>query len=151
MAFSISWCDEDRVRTREEQNRARAKQDEARRQLNLLLQVDVAREEGDFYPYRYLASEGFLPGYNFPALPIRAWGARGEGEFISRPRFLAIREFAPNNILYHEGAKWEAVAFQAPPEGLGARKSRKTVLLYVRCILPGRSRSLSRVQYSIRW
>jgi Lhr-like helicase/RNA polymerase subunit RPABC4/transcription elongation factor Spt4 len=115
-----------RTRIREEQNRARLKQDEAIRQLNLLRQVDVAREEGDFYPYRYLASEGFLPGYNFPALPVRAWVPRGqEGEFIARPRFLAIREFAPQNFLYHEGAQWESVAFQAPPGGLEERKSRK--------------------------
>jgi hypothetical protein len=118
-------AEEDRARTREEQNRAKAKQEEARRQLNLLRQVDVAREEGDFYPYRYLASEGFLPGYNFPALPVRAWVPRGEGEFISRPRFLAVREFALGNIIYHEGAKWEAMAFQAPPGGLDERKSQK--------------------------
>lgn len=119
-------AEEDRAHTREEQNRARLRQDEARRQLNLLLQVDVAREEGDFYPYRYLASEGFLPGYNFPALPVRAWVPRGEeGEFIARPRFLAIREFAPQNFLYHEGTQWESVAFQAPPGGLDERKSQK--------------------------
>jgi len=118
-------AEEDRARTRDDQARARARQDEARHQLNLLLQVGVTREEGDFYPYRYLASEGFLPGYNFPALPVRAWVRRGDGEFISRPRFLAIREFAPGNILYHEGAKWECVSFQAPPGGLDERKSRK--------------------------
>ncbi|MDZ7338049.1 MAG: DEAD/DEAH box helicase [candidate division KSB1 bacterium] len=117
--------EEDRGRTRDEQARARAKQEEARRQLNLLLQLDVAREEGDFYPYRYLASEGFLPGYNFPALPVRAWVPRGEGEFIARPRALAIREFAPGNMIYHEGATWEVVAFQSPPGGLEQRKSRK--------------------------
>ena len=115
----------DRARSRDEQKRAQEKEEEARRQLNLLLQIDVAREEGDFYPYRYLASEGFLPGYNFPALPVRAWVPRGEGEFISRPRSLAIREFAPNNIIYHEGAKWEVVGFQSPPGGLEERKSRK--------------------------
>jgi Lhr-like helicase/RNA polymerase subunit RPABC4/transcription elongation factor Spt4 len=119
-------AEEDRARTRDEQDRARRRQDEARRQLNLLLQVDVAREEGDFYPYRYLASEGFLPGYNFPALPVRAWVPRGqEGEFIARPRFLAIREFAPQNFLYHEGAQWESVAFQAPPGGLDERRGQK--------------------------
>ena len=118
--------EEDRARTKDDQNRARAKQDEARRQLNLLLQVDVAREEGDFYPYRYLASEGFLPGYNFPALPVRTWVPRGEaGEFIARPRFLAIREFAPQNFLYHEGRQWESVAFIAPPGGLDERKTQK--------------------------
>jgi len=85
----------------------------------------VAREESDFYPYRYLASEGFLPGYNFPALPVRAWVPRDEGEFIVRPRFLALREFAPRNILYHEGAKWEVVGFQAPAGGLDERRAQK--------------------------
>ncbi|GIX47872.1 MAG: DEAD/DEAH box helicase [Candidatus Tectimicrobiota bacterium] len=114
-----------RARRPEEQREATQRQQEALRQRNLLLQIDVAREEGDFYPYRYLASEGFLPGYNFPALPVRAWVPRGEGEFIARPRFLAIREFAPGNILYHEGAKWEMVAFQAPPGGLEQRQHRK--------------------------
>ena len=118
-------AEEDRARTRDEQNRARARQDEARRQLNLLLQIEVAREESDFYPYRYLASEGFLPGYNFPALPVRAWVPRGEGEFIARPRALAVREFALGNIVYHEGAKWEVYAFQSPPGGLDERKSQK--------------------------
>jgi Lhr-like helicase len=114
--------EEDRARTLKEQRDARSKQEDARRQLNLLLQLEVAREEGDFYPYRYLASEGFLPGYNFPALPVRAWVPRRKGEFISRPRFLAVREFAPRNIIYHEGAKWECVAFQSPPGGLDERK-----------------------------
>jgi ATP-dependent helicase YprA (DUF1998 family) len=122
-------AEEDRARTREDQKRARAKQDEARHQLNLLLQVGVAREESDFYPYRYLASEGFLPGYNFPALPVRAWAPRNQGEFIPRPRFLALREFAPGNIVYHEGAKWQVVAFQAPPGGLDERRRQQRLCL----------------------
>lgn len=113
-----------RARRPDDQQRATSRQQEAVRQRNLLLQVNVSREEGDFYPYRYLASEGFLPGYNFPALPVRAWvPRRQEGEYINRPRFLALREFAPGNILYHEGAKWEVVSFQAPPGGLEERRS----------------------------
>ncbi|MFT0814424.1 DEAD/DEAH box helicase [Synechococcus sp. OH20] len=112
------------TREKKDQQEAERRQQEALRQRNLLLQIDTQREESDFYPYRYLASEGFLPGYNFPALPVRAWVPRGgEGEFIARPRFLAIREFAPHNFLYHEGCQWEAVAFQAPPGGLEERRS----------------------------
>jgi ATP-dependent helicase YprA (DUF1998 family) len=111
--------------TEKDQEQAMRRQQEAVRQRNLLLQIDTQREESDFYPYRYLASEGFLPGYNFPALPIRAWVPRGaEGEFIARPRSLAIREFAPQNFLYHEGCQWESVAFQAPPGGLEKRKRK---------------------------
>lgn len=114
-----------RARRADDQQEANRRQQEALRQRNLLLQIETQREESDFYPYRYLASEGFLPGYNFPALPVRAWAPRGQGEFIARPRFLALREFAPNNIVYHEGAKWEVVAFQAPPGGLDERRSRR--------------------------
>lgn len=115
---------------RNSQEKARRMQDEAIRQRNLLLQQNVAREEGDFYPYRYLASEGFLPGYNFPALPVRAWvPRRGEGEYIARPRFLAIREFGPHNIVYHEGSKWEVSQFQSPPGGLAQRLMQKKLCL----------------------
>lgn len=116
-----------RARNAEDQQEANRRQQEALRQRNLLLQIDTQREESDFYPYRYLASEGFLPGYNFPALPVRAWMPRGGGEFIPRPRFLALREFAPGNIVYHEGAKWEVAAFQAPPGGLDERQSQKRI------------------------
>ncbi|QUW02005.1 DEAD/DEAH box helicase [Chloracidobacterium validum] len=112
----------------EAQDKARRQQDEAIRQRNLLLQQGVAREEADFYPYRYLASEGFLPGYNFPALPVRAWvPRRGGGEFIARPRFLAIREFGPQNVIYHEGAKWEVCRLQAPPGGLAHRQMKRKI------------------------
>ena len=62
-----------RARNKDDQERAEARQREAMRQRNLLLRIGTSSEEGDFYPYRYLASEAFLPGYNFPALPIRAW------------------------------------------------------------------------------
>lgn len=119
-----------RARSNDDQQEANRRQQEALRQRNLLLQTNTRREEGDFYPYRYLASEGFLPGYNFPALPVRAWVPRGsEGEFIARPRSLAIREFAPHNFLYHEGRQWEAVAFQTPPGGLDERRYSQKLCL----------------------
>lgn len=109
------------IRDKMEKNRLEAQRREAEHQKNLLSNFDTTREESDFYPYRYLASEGFLPGYNFPRLPIRAYVPRGEGEFISRPRFLAISEFGPRNIIYHEGAKYEAGRLIIPPGGLESR------------------------------
>lgn len=113
----------ERARSRQQQAEAEQRQREALRQRNLLLRRDAGRDEGDFYPYRYLASEGFLPGYNFPALPVRVWVPRRQGEYIPRPRFVALREFGPGNILYHEGSKWEAARFQLPPAGLDERCS----------------------------
>lgn len=61
----------------------------------------------DFYVYRYLATEGFLPGYNFPRLPLMAFVPGGQGgkgqRYIQRARFLAISEFGPQSLVYHEG------------------------------------------------
>ncbi len=105
------------TRSREDRERGEAMRREATRQLELLLQQNVAREEGDFYPYRYLASEEFLPGYNLMALPVRAFVPRGEGEFLNRSREVAITEFAPGNVIYHEGGKWTPWALHAPPLG----------------------------------
>jgi hypothetical protein len=112
------------VRTKSDSKEARRLHDEVLRQHNLLLQIEVAREESDFYRYRYLATEGFLPGYNFPALPVRAWVPRGEGEYIARPRALAIRALAPHNVVYHEGAKWQVGWFQLPPGDLAQRQTK---------------------------
>jgi superfamily II DNA/RNA helicase len=62
----------------------------------------------EFYTFRYLASEGFLPGYNFTRLPIRVFlGGKDKNEAISRPRFIGLKEFGPNNIIYHNGGKYK--------------------------------------------
>jgi ATP-dependent helicase YprA (DUF1998 family) len=102
-----------------ERKEAEMLQREARRQLDLLLCINVGPEESDFNPYRYLACEGFLPGYNFPRLPVRAFVGRSfkEGEFISRPRFLAVSEYGPSNLIYHEGSKYRVSFSTLPPEG----------------------------------
>jgi len=111
------------IRDKDERKRAEAQRWEAERQKNILCNIETTKEESDFYPYRYLASEGFLPGYNFPRLPVRAYIPREDGEFISRPRFLAISEFGPRNIIYHEGGKYEAGRLIMPPGGLASRFS----------------------------
>lgn len=96
-------------REKEQAKRLRA---EAESQLELLLDAKNM-SFSDFYSYRYFASEGFLPGYNFPRLPLSAYipGRRGrhrddQDEFLSRPRFLAISEFGPRSIIYHEGSRY---------------------------------------------
>ncbi len=89
-------------------NRALA---EAQRQIDILVGQSTSSRNNsqfEFYPYRYFASEGFLPGFNFPRLPVRTYIPTGQdrGEYISRPRHLAIREMAPHNVLYYEGNKF---------------------------------------------
>jgi len=62
----------------------------------------------EFYTFRYLASEGFLPGYNFTRLPIRVFlGGKDRNESISRPRFIGLKEFGPKNLIYHNGGKYK--------------------------------------------
>jgi len=83
---------------------------EAEAQLKLLSDPGNVMQS-DFYSYRYFASEGFLPGYSFPRLPLSAYipgrqRRKGRDEFLSRPRFLAISEFGPRAIIYHEGSRY---------------------------------------------
>lgn len=86
---------------------------QAERQRDLLLNEPVEqgssnKDQSEFYPYRYLAAEGFLPGYNFTRLPVRSFmeSEDGSGEFISRARMVALNEFGPRNVIYHDGAKY---------------------------------------------
>ncbi|RMF22159.1 MAG: DUF1998 domain-containing protein, partial [Cyanobacteria bacterium J083] len=107
--------------TQEERREAEALEKEAKRQKDLLVGQSQGNNNSqfDFYPYRYFASEGFLPGFNFPRLPIRAYIRAGEqGEFISRPRTIAIRELAPTNVLYYEGNKYQINKTRIPVKGV---------------------------------
>ena len=87
-----------------------------------MLLETAASTHSDFYSYRYFACEGFLPGYNFPRLPLSAFlpGRRqkqGMDEFLTRPRFLAISEFGPRSIIYHEGSRYVINKVILPVEG----------------------------------
>lgn len=98
------------VSTSPEFKEAQREQRLAQRQIDLLKnEVREPNYISEFYPFRYLASEGFLPGYNFTRLPLRTFleSAGGTGEFVSRPRALALREFGPRNVIYHSGTKYE--------------------------------------------
>lgn len=94
----------------DEYRKHKRNQDQATRQLDLLRNDLGGRssELSEFYPYRYLASEGFLPGYNFTRLPLRIFlpTSDSSGKFVSRPRAIALREFGPLNRIYHNGRKY---------------------------------------------
>jgi superfamily II DNA/RNA helicase len=103
----------DASRSADDREKAKRLRGEAEEQLKLLTassSPSARAEFSEFYSYRYFASEGFLPGYNFPRLPLSAYiparRARQHNEYLSRPRFLAISEFAPRAIIYHEGSRY---------------------------------------------
>lgn len=110
-----------------EKKAAKNRHDQATEQLNLL-QKGTTGVSNDFYTYRYLATEGFLPGYNFPRLPLMAFipstsDRRGKETFLQRPRFLALSEFGPRSLVYHEGSAFRVVRAML---SLGSRDTTAT-------------------------
>lgn len=97
--------------SKRERDIARRRWEEGSIQFSLL--QDNNKRQSDFETYRYLAGQGFLPGYNFPRLPLAAFipGTRtgrreNHNRVLSRPRFLAISEFGPLSLIYHEGQQY---------------------------------------------
>jgi hypothetical protein len=100
----------------EERRDAKRQQAQANEQITLLERG--THGGSDFYTYRYLATEGFLPGYNFPRLPLYAYvpGVAGGGAaFLQRARFVAIAEFGPGSLIYHEGRAYRVNKAKLPP------------------------------------
>src|SRR5690606_11772045 len=100
----------------EERNRINAELDSgsltgsARKQLSRQREAVENRRQrmregsDDYYPYTYLAQEGFLPNYAFPRRAAFAIvDVDGRQERIGRGRSVALREFAPQNTLYLKG------------------------------------------------
>lgn len=102
-----------------ERRDARSRYLSASRQLELL-ETGKSSSGSDFYSYRYLATEGFLPGYNFPRLPLYAFiDAEKSSTVLQRPRFLAISEFGPNSLVYHEGKAYRCNRAKLPSGSRG--------------------------------
>jgi Lhr-like helicase len=98
-----------------DRNRALERQRQALQQKEALLGLSHGSggQNSEFSTYRYLATEGFLPGYNFPRLPLMAFipsynrgGAKRAAAVMQRPRFVGISEFGPYSLLYHEGRQY---------------------------------------------
>ena len=120
-----------------DRRRIKAAQMQASDQITILEQ-GKASNGSDFYSYRYLATEGFLPGYNFPRLPLYAFipGEGKTGSFLQRARFLAISEFGPRSLIYHEGRAYRVLKAKLPPEvrtGDGAELATRDIFICSNC------------------
>lgn len=108
----------DHTLTERDRQLAASRRKEAETRLDLLKNEGPESKSvlSDFNPYRYLASEGFLPGYSFPRLPLAAYipsgRGFGDGDYLQRSRFVAIREFGPGALIYHEGARYQVDRIQ---------------------------------------
>lgn len=121
---------------KQERRDAKIAQAQANEQL-ALLERGQATGGSDFYTYRYLATEGFLPGYNFPRLPLYAYvpasGAGGpKAAYLQRARFLAIAEFGPRSLIYHEGRAYRVYKAKLSPDMRGTTDGKlATTKLYI--------------------
>ncbi len=128
----------DHSRSAADHARAKSLRREAEDQLEILCRTNDAVSD-DFYSYRYFASEGFLPGYNFARLPLSAYIAgrktvRNRDEYISRPRFLAISEFGPRALIYHEGSRYQVNRVLLPLDRLdGQELPTKSIKICPEC------------------
>ncbi|MDO5309694.1 MAG: DEAD/DEAH box helicase [Planctomycetia bacterium] len=96
---------------------------------NYLLNQDheYGNQLSEYYIFRYLATEGFLPGYNFPRLPVLADLTQDSGsQTLERSRFIAISEFAPRAYVYHEGARYQIARVTSAPMVSGQEGERST-------------------------
>lgn len=134
---------------RKEREDAQRRYNDAYQQYETLL--SSGNQNSDFYTYRYLASAGFLPGYNFPRLPLMAWipstgknarnreesDRRSAGAMIARPRFLGISEFGPNSLIYHEGKTFQVFRVKintaAGQVSAGAKLATQTAKICPEC------------------
>ncbi len=115
---------------------------EAKREIDLLLNHGEYTES-DFYPYRYLATEGFLPGYNFPRLPLRALVPGQEAaQAIDRPRFIGLSEFGPWNRVYYEGRKYRIASCVVPAGGIESRLQRAKLCAACGYVHPGEATAM---------
>ena len=102
----------DASRPHADKTRPRRLRREAEAQLELLTDDERPRHQSDFYSYRYFASEGFLPGYSFPRLPLSAFipAARGRGRRATStcrgPGSWRSPSSGRASIIYHEGARY---------------------------------------------
>jgi Lhr-like helicase len=121
--------------TAAERKEAKIQQVQANEQITLLERGNSG-SSSDFYSYRYLATEGFLPGYNFPRLPLYAFVPAGgyqgaKPAYLQRARFLAIAEFGPRSLIYHEGRAYRVHKARLPSGARNAEGKLVTDNLYV--------------------
>ena len=78
-----------------------------RRRVVIEGKLQAMREgQGDWYIYRYLGGEGFLPGYAFPPQATML-SFDDEEEELARDPAIALTEYAPGNFVYYRGQRYE--------------------------------------------
>ena len=106
-----------------------------------LLEEAQRPAERIFTPIAILRLRAFLPGYNFPRLPLYAYvpaigGGGPKAAYLQRARFIAIAEFGPRSLIYHEGRAYRVYKAKLPPNNRaeeGGRLATDTIYICDEC------------------
>ena len=99
---------------------------EIRRRSILGRMNDMRQGHGDFVPYTFLGSQGFLPNYAFPRRASSAYFTDLK-ESVGRHRVVALREFAPEASIYYRGQRYRVE--RAQPRARGGQINWTTIKL----------------------
>lgn len=108
--------DEARLIAERQEQGDSSRESDLRRTSILNRMNDIRMGRGDFYPYRYLGTQGFLPNFAFPRRPSSVVFADRK-ESIARHRLIALREFAPEASIYYRGARYRVDRAQPRARG----------------------------------
>jgi len=91
---------------------------------------DMRDGKKDFYTFKFLGIQGFLPNYAFPRSNsfVSFWDRDDE---ISRTKVLALREYAPGNSIYYKGNRFEVT--HAKPKTILAGQQYEPLLICPHC------------------
>jgi hypothetical protein len=84
----------------------------------------------NFDTYRYLAQQGFLPNYGFPASSV-ALSFNNSDDEMARDRDIALTEFAPGNSIYYRGDRYQVT--YARPRTRNQQPAWEAVLVCPSC------------------
>ncbi|MEF8726291.1 MAG: DUF1998 domain-containing protein, partial [Candidatus Bipolaricaulota bacterium] len=70
-------------------------------------------KRGDFYPFKYLATQGFLPNYAFPRRSMTVTFSDRKDD-MPRSDLRALHEMAPGNTVYLKGERY-MIRYARPP------------------------------------
>ena len=122
----IAGLDEEREEINQQLGRDRVDFNLSRRRAVIETKLDQMRSgKEDWYVYRYLGGEGFLPGYAFPQEAVHLSFDMDEDELTRAPS-IALVEYAPSNFIYFNGQRFEVT--QCRPRTRLAGQARQNEL-----------------------
>ncbi len=110
--------------------KSRISQDSARYEAIIRKLQNMREGKKEFYTFRYLANNGFLPNYGFPTTVASLAFFEREDD-LTRDITIALSEFAPRNSVYYRGSRY--IINSARPKKESQQLVLETILVCPKC------------------